>query len=379
MLSIYKTCKTTSRVALPFKTVNAIWKRFEDLISKYRRLKNEKSKRTNRVLVFNEWRSLTGLCRSAKTLAELLHVTPQAISKCCSGRSIMCKGVYLRYLHPDMEVNIDDWFEYLDLIQYDKMCGEEHFYFKYSKSRKRDKLTANQIRSLESSIKNKALARLNEFYPHNLRVIANNGWFMEMDSNRYFPEILETNVDGESINALDIEIANYYETNLKEIIKELCERHPKRKNLISTQIMSSYKRGHYELAIIGILVQVDWICKDNLNKHFFLKRKNENKEYIPSIVNDLLDVQDDYFKVFITPILHDCPIFVHYSRLRTYPSDLNRHEIIHGTDIDFGNKVNFLKSLSLLKYVSDILYFSELCKNNRRRLEKYIYPKSDWV
>ena len=97
----------------------------------------------------------------------------------------MCKGVYLRYLHPDMEVNIDDWFEYLDLIQYDKMCGEEHFYFKYSKSRKRDKLTANQIRSLESSIKNKALARLNEFYPHNLRVIANNGWFMEMDSNRY--------------------------------------------------------------------------------------------------------------------------------------------------------------------------------------------------
>lgn len=143
--------------------------------------------------------------------------------------------------------------------------------------------------------------------------------------------------------------------------------------------MSSYKRGHYELAIIGILVQVDWICKDNLNKHFFLKRKNENKEYIPSIVNDLLDVQDDYFKVFITPILHDCPIFVHYSRLRTYPSDLNRHEIIHGTDIDFGNKVNFLKSLSLLKYVSDILYFSELCKKNRRPLEKYIYPKSDWV
>ena len=329
--------------------------------------------------MFNEWRRLTGLCRSAKTLAELLHVTPQARSKCCSGRSIMCKGVYLRYLHPDMEVNIDDWFEYLDLIQYDKMCGEEHFYFKYSKSRKRDKLTANQIRSLESSIKNKALARLNEFYPHNLRVIANNGWFMEMDSNRYFPEILETNVDGESINALDIEIANYYETNLKEIIKELCERHPKRKNLISTQIMSSYKRGHYELAIIGILVQVDWICKDNLNKHFFLKRKNENKEYIPSIVNDLLDVQDDYFKVFITPILHDCPIFVHYSRLRTYPSDLNRHEIIHGTDIDFGNKVNFLKSLSLLKYVSDILYFSELCKKNRRPLEKYIYPKSDWV
>ena len=232
---------------------------------------------------------------------------------------------------------------------------------------------------MERTIKNKALARLNEFYPHNLRVIANNGWFMEMDSNRYFPEILETNVDGESINALDIEIANYYETNLKEIIKELCERHPKRKNLISTQIMSSYKRGHYELAIIGILVQVDWICKDNLNKHFFLKRKNENKEYIPSIVNDLLDVQDDYFKVFITPILHDCPIFVHYSRLRTYPSDLNRHEIIHGTDIDFGNKVNFLKSLSLLKYVSDILYFSELCKKNRRPLEKYIYPKSDWV
>lgn len=143
--------------------------------------------------------------------------------------------------------------------------------------------------------------------------------------------------------------------------------------------MSSYDHGHYELAIIGIFRAIDGICGDKLNEAFFIKKKSDNNEYIPVIADDLLQVQNDFLKIFITPILHDCPIFVHKSMVDKFPSKLNRHAAVHGRDSSYGTQENFLRSLSLLKYVSDMLYFSDICTKNGRYIERYMYPNKDWV
>lgn len=41
--------------------------------------------------------------------------------------------------------------------------------------------------------------------------------------------------------------------------------------------------------------------------------------------------------------------------MKNYLLKLNRHQILHGVDVKYGNKINFFKSLSLLVYISDLL------------------------
>lgn len=41
--------------------------------------------------------------------------------------------------------------------------------------------------------------------------------------------------------------------------------------------------------------------------------------------------------------------------LDEFPIRLNRHEIVHGVDVNYGTEVNSLKTLSLLAYVDTIL------------------------
>lgn len=346
--------------------------------------KKKKSKRTKIVLMFDRSRDLTSINASAKQTSIILGVTPQAVSNCCNGLSIMCKDHYLRYLHPDVKITAYDCFETIDLIQYDEQCGETRFYFNYhdtgSGLEKRQKMTANQIKSLESNVKNKALARLHEFYPHNLVVLAQYGWFIDIYSNQYFRKRLEsTSLDERNIGGFNKVITKYYKTHINDIIEEICYRHPERRHYIAEQVMSSYNRGHYELAITGIMTQIDGICNEKFDERFFIKKRSENKKYIPVIANNLLRVQNDFFKIFITPILHDCPIFVHYSRIDMFPTKLNRHRALHGMDINFGSEETFYKIVSLLKYVSDMLHFSDICTKNGRYIERYMYSNSDWA
>jgi hypothetical protein len=342
-----------------------------------------KKKKSKIVLVFDKSRDLISIYASAKETGMVLGVSPRAVSNCCDGVSIMCKDRYLRYLHPDVKISTYDCFETIDLIQYDELCGETRFYWyetESSRPGKRQKMTADQIKLLESNVKNKALARLHEFYPHNLVMLAQYGWFIDIYSNQYFRKKLEArSLDEGNIGGFNKVITKFYKTHVNDIIEAICDRHPRRRHFLSEQVMSSYNLGHYELAITGVLSQIDGICNDKFGGSFFIKKKNDNKEFIPVIAYDLLKVQNDFFKLFITPILHDCPIFVHYTKVDGYPSKLNRHRALHGMDISFGSEEAFYKSVSLLKYVSDMLHFSDICTKNGRYIERYMYSKSDWA
>ena len=338
-----------------------------------------KSRKTKKVLIFDERRDLISVVSSIKGASELLGVTPRSVSDCCRGVSIMCKGhYYLRYLHPTIKLSGQNCFEThdLDLTRYDEMCGETRFYFstRYDHTEGRKKMTTEEMRSLEKNLKNKALYQLNEYYAHNQKVVAQYGWFMEMNPDLYSPDIIEKKIDKEKTIELVIKgLMKHYETNLNEIIKEICKRHPERSDFIE-EIMSGYKSGHIRLAILGIMSQVDGICNDKLKRIFFSKEKSANNKWIPKIANKLLEVKNDFYKVYITPILDDCPTFVHQSKIDMYPSKLNRHTAVHGEEINYGSKENFLKSISVFKYVSDILYFSDRCTEYEKSFERDIYP-----
>ena len=205
-------------------------------------------------------------------------------------------------------------------------------------------------------------------------VLAKYGWFIDIHSNQYLRKILKKKLDEENIGVVNTAVTKHYKKYSNDIIEAVCDRHPQWRNFIAEQVMSSYSHGHYELAIIGLFRAIDGICGDKHNLSFFIKKEAGNKKYIPAVARKLIEVQNDFYKIFITPILDDCPIFVNESRLDLFPSKLNRHAAVHGRDIAYGTEENFLRSLSLLKYVSDMLYFSDICTKNGGYIERYMYP-----
>lgn len=328
------------------------------------------------VLMFDEHRDLISIVASIKEASRMLGVTPRSVSNSCKGVSIMCKGRYLRYLDSNTGLSATDYFENLDLTPYDEMHGETRYYFttKHDCSDGRKKIAPDELIMLEENQRNKIVYQLNEYYAHNLKVLALYGWFIEMNPDAYSSEMLTQKLEEKkNIEAICKTVSDYYQTNLNKIIEEICDRHQEMSDFIKDSA-TLYELGYIRHAILGILSHVDGICNVKLDRHFFTKKDKGDNTYIPKITSDLLEVKNDFFQIYITPILSDCPIYAHQSQVDKYPSKLNRHIVVHSKDINYGSKENFLKSVSLLKYVSDILYFSDICIKYKKSFERYIYP-----
>ena len=81
------------------------------------------------VLIFNRRRKMVGIASSVNQCTNFIGVQAQTISLACIGKHVMCSNFYVRYLCPNIEINLKEHIGVLDLIQYDKMCGEERLYF----------------------------------------------------------------------------------------------------------------------------------------------------------------------------------------------------------------------------------------------------------
>lgn len=207
---------------------------------------------------------------------------------------------------------------------------------------------------LFDSIKNQwseIIERINVAYPENLKRLAKYGWYFELDGEKTLAHIIAKDFQDGYVDIAEELAVNYYEENLERIFAVLYHRHSERKTIIS-EIKQSYDSKLFSTGITCLLSQIDGICFDKVSQLFFIRDK---KNYLPNMIKPLTELQDDFLDMFICPLLELCPIFVGEDKLDDFPCKLNRHRILHGKDLEFGQKENFLKCLSLLKYTSDLL------------------------
>lgn len=197
--------------------------------------------------------------------------------------------------------------------------------------------------------------RLKEFAektPEYLLLIAQNGWFIELDSELSLPSEIAYEIQENSLENANKLLTEYYLDNLDRIFKNLINRHPNRKEILN-QILVSYKNGNHSLLIPSVLTQVDGICFDFTKKKFFIKEKNN--KHLPQITSELEKSADSFLDLYLSPLQNQTPIMVREQDISKFPCKLNRHEILHGISTDYGTEINSLKVISLLKYISDLL------------------------
>ncbi len=196
------------------------------------------------------------------------------------------------------------------------------------------------------------LKEYTEKTPEYFLLIAQHGWFIDLESELNFPSRVAYEIQDDELETANELLVEYYKENLDQIFESLINRHPNRKEIL-TQILVSFKNNNHSLLIPSVLTQVDGVCFDFTKRKFFIKeRKNK---YLPQVTSELEKSAETFLDLYLSPLQNQTPIMAREQDISKFPCHLNRHEILHGISTDYGTEVNSLKVISLLKYVSDLL------------------------
>jgi len=187
--------------------------------------------------------------------------------------------------------------------------------------------------------------------PEQLLLIAQHGWFIDLESELNLPSRVAYKIQDKEFNEANALLIDYYHENLDSIFEKLVNRHPNRMEIL-VQILKAYRDKSYSLIIPVVLTQVDGICFDFTKAKFFIK---ERKNYLPQVTSEIEKLAGSFLDLYLSPLQNQTPIMVREQDISKFPCHLNRHEILHGINTEYGSKINSLKVISLLKYISDLL------------------------
>ena len=191
--------------------------------------------------------------------------------------------------------------------------------------------------------------------PEYFLLIAQHGWFIDLESELNFPSIIAHRIQEKKVDTANEILVDYYKTNVGKIFESLIKRHYNRKEILES-IKKSYEEGNHVLLIPAVLTQVDGICFDFTKKKFFIKeKKNEKYKFLPEVIAELEKSAGNFLELYLSPLQNQTPIMAREQDIGKFPCKLNRHEVLHGISTDYGTEINSLKVISLLKYVSDLL------------------------
>lgn len=148
---------------------------------------------------------------------------------------------------------------------------------------------------------------------------------------------------------LDEYLSNYYKDRVLQIENNLKSKYPKR-NAIISEAFHVHKNKCFHSSICLFITIIDGICDDILNAKFFKNTKN-----LPEIKVKIEEKKVKYIDFLLSPIKNKGAINAWEKELEKYPIRLNRHEIIHGKDLNYGNEINSLKIISMVSYIDYIL------------------------
>ena len=192
-----------------------------------------------------------------------------------------------------------------------------------------------------------------------LSQLAEEGWFFPLldfppSVMDYLTELLES--DEEKV---DSSLVEFFTSRLDEILQDLSVTFPERKHLFESGF-KAHKCKEYDLSIPVLLAQADGVCLDMLGVKLYSRHKG-----VP-VTKDALTEKirclpvDEIVDAFFEPLRSGSVFSLGKDKVKekrernTSYKVLNRHEIMHGIDVNYGNEVNSLKAMAQLHYLTSV-------------------------
>jgi len=186
----------------------------------------------------------------------------------------------------------------------------------------------------------------NQMLANAFKIIANYGWYISEDIPMDKITVLYGFAFEEKEEDINVFFQKFYMENLEKNIEKLQNRHSSRSHLI-LEAYESYKNRCYHASILLSLTIADGICSGELFK--IKKNKTSIKKFLEN------NKTPETLSIFLGVLTEVNSIDVYYPFKSKFKSQLNRHGIIHGYDIEYGSELNSLKAFSLLIFVNDMI------------------------
>jgi hypothetical protein len=196
----------------------------------------------------------------------------------------------------------------------------------------------------------KSFQELPEHIQEVLLLLGENGWYLDFEIDLTFLWNLRDILDEGNIAKAEDALIEHYERRAVEIEKILLNKFPHRANILKATF-GAHQRGEYYLSIPVFLAQTDGICKEVFGQYLFIK--SNGRPQIAMYVNQI--VANNLTAVLLSPLAETLPINASERERPTNFTGLNRHMVLHGESLDYGNKINSLKAISLINYISQVV------------------------
>jgi hypothetical protein len=154
--------------------------------------------------------------------------------------------------------------------------------------------------------------------------------------------------DGREADA-EAEMVKHFEERTAGIRAELAQAYPHRRAIVDAAF-DAHLSGQYLVSIPVLLAQVDGICFDLANAHFFMGKER------PKVLAHAVEFAGSQIaRAFLAPLESEMTIALSEKARPQGFTGLNRHMVLHGESVDYGTKENGLRAISLLNYMSQSL------------------------
>jgi len=111
-------------------------------------------------------------------------------------------------------------------------------------------------------------------------------------------------------------------------------------------LSEAHNGGEYDLSVPVFLAQADGICLELIGVQLYSKRSDGKTTKVSEAVA-ALEVD-----VLLYPLTEVFPIIFNSRERAGQENILNRHAVLHGESVSYGNKVNSSKAMSLLSFTA---------------------------
>ena len=193
---------------------------------------------------------------------------------------------------------------------------------------------------------NQAMSKHKELYAQALKLLANYGWYISEKL-----EVIQTiKLVKLCIDDKDFELntffIKYYSECISNNVNSLSEKFPDRK-IMFEEALKAHNNKLYHCSTLLWITLCDGLCEGEL-----FKLKGDKKAINKWLTDNQTPI--GYLK-FIEVITKVNAIDAYTGNKINYKSQLNRHGIVHGFDINYGSEINSLKAFSLLVFIKDIV------------------------
>lgn len=185
-----------------------------------------------------------------------------------------------------------------------------------------------------------------------LRTLIRHGWYPTADMSAggvaLLAEGLEDPDEERAASARQVFI-NKFREDADKLEQTLVEQFPRRAPVISAAF-AAHRRGDYNSSVPVFFTQADGIGWDRFGKTLFSSKTIREADRLAS------DIREDILReLFLALMWPEWPLVLPVGERPADFTGLNRHQVMHGEDCEYGTEENSLQAMALLNFCSFIL------------------------